>query len=133
MLEWALIDTDRLYSRRFHERHPQLNLTHCRVLLAVAQNRGITQCALARLLAVDAVTLGRILDHLEAGGWSKRHPHPHDRRASVLVITEEARPLLPGIQNAVTELQRDALLGFSAHEEQSLKDALQHMLENLRP
>jgi MarR family transcriptional regulator for hemolysin len=131
MLESALIDADRLYSRRFHERYPPLDLTHCRALLALAQNQGITQSALARLIALDAVALGRILDHLEAGSWSRRHPHPHDRRASALVITEEARPLLPVIWNAITELQRDALLGFSAQEQQLLMAALARMLANL--
>ena len=132
MLESALIDTGRLYSRRFHERYRQLDLTHCRTLLALAQNQGITQSVLARLIALDAVALGRILDHLEADGWSRRRPHPHDRRASLLVITEKARRLLPVIQKVVTELQRDALLGFSAQEQQLLRAALEHMLANLR-
>jgi MarR family transcriptional regulator for hemolysin len=132
MLEFDLISTGRLYSRRFHERYRQLNLTHCRVLLALAQNQGITQSRLARLIALDSVELARILDRLESGGWVKRRPHPGDRRARSLLITDEARTLLPVMWSVVTELQRDVLLGFSAEEEQILMNALERMLANLR-
>jgi MarR family transcriptional regulator for hemolysin len=132
MLEYDLIDTGRLYSRCFHERYRQLNLTHCRALVALAQNQGITQSRLARLIALDSVELVRILDRLESGGWVKRHPHPGDRRARSLFITYEARTLLPVMWSVVTELQRDVLLGFSTEEEQILISALERMLANLR-
>jgi MarR family transcriptional regulator for hemolysin len=132
MFEFDLIDTGRLYTRCFHERYRQLNLTHCRALLALAQNLGITQNRLAQLIALDSAALGRILDRLESGGWVRRHPHPGDRRARSLVITEAARELLPTMWSAVTELQRDALLGFSAEEEQILIGALERVLANLR-
>jgi MarR family transcriptional regulator, transcriptional regulator for hemolysin len=102
------------------------------VLLALAQNQGITQSRLARLIALDSVELARILDRLESGGWVKRRPHPGDRRARSLLITDEARTLLPVMWSVVTELQRDVLLGFSAEEEQILMNALERMLANLR-
>jgi MarR family transcriptional regulator, transcriptional regulator for hemolysin len=132
MLEFDLINMGRLYSRCFHERYRHLNLTHCRVLLALVQNQGITQSRLARLIALDSVELARILDRLESGGWVKRHPHPGDRRAHSLFITDEAQTLLPVMWSVVTELQRDVLLGFSAEEEQILMSALERMLANLR-
>src|ERR1700733_3730678 len=132
MLEFDLINAGRLYARRFHERYRQLNLTHCRALLALAQNQGMTQSALGRLIAFDSVALGRILDNLEASRWIRRQPHPGDRRAHSLVITEGARELLPAMWNAVAELERDALLGVSAGEKQILMSALQRMLGNLR-
>jgi MarR family transcriptional regulator for hemolysin len=132
MLEFDLINAGRLYNRRFHERYRQFNLTHCRALLALAQNQGMTQSALGRLIAFDSVALGRILDKLEASSWIKRQAHPGDRRAHALVITEEARELLPAMWNAVAELERDALLGVSAGEKDILMSALQRMLGNLR-
>jgi MarR family transcriptional regulator, transcriptional regulator for hemolysin len=132
MFEFDLIDVGRLYTRCLHERHRQLNLTHYRALLALAQNGRITQSRLAGLIALDCVTLGRILDRLEANGWAKRHPHPWDRRARTLVITEEARAFLPVMPSVVTELQHDALRGFSAEEKQLLTSSLERMLANLR-
>jgi MarR family transcriptional regulator, transcriptional regulator for hemolysin len=127
-----LIDAGRLYSRCFHERYRQLNLTQCRVLLALAQNQGITQSRLAQLVALDPTALGRILDRLEDSRWAKRHPHPGDRRARSLAITEEARALLPFMWSVVTESQRDALHGLSVEEKQILMSALGRVLANLR-
>jgi DNA-binding MarR family transcriptional regulator len=132
MFGFDLIEAGRLYTRRFHERYRRLNLTHCRVLLALAQNPGITQSQLAQLVALDPAALGRILDLLEASRWARRHPQPGDRRARSLVITEEALALLPVMRNVVSESQRDALEGFSAEETQFLMNALERVLANLR-
>jgi MarR family transcriptional regulator for hemolysin len=132
MIGFDLIDAGRLYTRCFHERYRQLSLTHCRALLALAQNQGITQSRLAQLIALDSAALGRILDQLEVSRWAKRHPHPGDRRARSLVITEEARALLPFMWSVVTESQRDALHGFSTEEKQFLMSALERVLANLR-
>jgi MarR family transcriptional regulator for hemolysin len=132
MVGFDLIDAGRLYTRYFHERYRQLNLTHCRVLLALAQNPGITQRQLAHLIALDPTALGRILDLLEASRWAKRLPHPGDRRARSVVITEEARALLPVMRSIVSESQRDALHGLSCEERQILMNALERVLANLR-
>jgi MarR family transcriptional regulator, transcriptional regulator for hemolysin len=132
MIGFDLIDAGRLYTRYFNERYRQLNLTHCRALLALAQNQGITQSGLAQLIALDSAALGRILDRLEVSRWAKRHPHPGDRRARSLVITEEARALLPFMWSVVTESQRDALRGLSVEEKQILMSALERVLANLR-
>ncbi|HTB68748.1 MAG TPA: MarR family transcriptional regulator [Steroidobacteraceae bacterium] len=132
MIGFDLIDAGRLYSRYFNERYRQLNLTHCRALLALAQNQGITQSRLAELITLDSAALGRILDRLEVSRWAKRHPHPGDRRARSLVITEEARALLPFMWRVVAESQRDALQGLSVEEKQVLMSALERVLENLR-
>ena len=132
MFGFDLIDAGRLYSRCFHERYRQLNLTQCRALLALAQNQGITQSGLAQLIALDSAALGRILDRLEVSRWAKRHPHPGDRRARSVVLTEEARALLPFMWSVVAESQRDALHGFSVEEKQMLMSALERVLANLR-
>jgi MarR family transcriptional regulator for hemolysin len=132
MIGFDLIDAGRLYTRYFHERYRRLSLTHCRALLALAQNQGITQSRLAELIALDSAALGRVLDHLEDSRWAKRHPHPEDRRARSLVITDEARALLPFMWSVVAESQRDALHGFSAEERQFLMSALERVLANLR-
>jgi DNA-binding MarR family transcriptional regulator len=132
MFGFDLIEAGRLYSRCFHERFRQLNLTHCRVLLALAQNPGITQRRLAQLVALDPTALGRILDLLEASRWAKRQSQPGDRRARSLLITEEAQALLPVMRNVVNESQVDALQGFSAEEKQNLMSALERVLANLR-
>jgi MarR family transcriptional regulator, transcriptional regulator for hemolysin len=132
MFGFDLIDAGCLYTRYFHERYRQLNRMQCRALLALAQNQGIAQSGLAHLIAPESAALGRVLDRLAVSGWAKRHPHPGDRRARSLVITEEARALLPFMWSVVAESQRDALHGFSAEERQFLMSALERVLANLR-
>jgi DNA-binding MarR family transcriptional regulator len=84
------------------------------------------------MIALDSAALGRILDRLEVSRWARRHPHPGDRRARSLVITEEARALLPFMWSIVAESQRAALRGFSTEETQFLMSALERVLANLR-
>jgi MarR family transcriptional regulator, transcriptional regulator for hemolysin len=132
MFGFELFDAGHLYARYFHGRHRQLKLTHCRALLALAQNPGITQSRLAGMIALDSAALGRILDRLEASRWVKRLPYPGDRRARSLAITEEARALLPFTRSVVTELESDALRGFSAEEKEILMSALERVVANFR-
>jgi MarR family transcriptional regulator for hemolysin len=73
---FSLIDVGRLYARRFEQRSRELalDLTQCRALIVLAQNKGITQQRLAELTALDPAALGRFLDRLEGRKLVKRRP-----------------------------------------------------------
>jgi MarR family transcriptional regulator for hemolysin len=104
----------------------------CRALVTLAQNEGVTQRRLAELTAVDTVALGRILDRLEARGWTERRPRPGDRRARSLAITPKGRALVPLIWKIVKESQLAALAGLSQNEISILVKALERVLANLK-
>jgi DNA-binding MarR family transcriptional regulator len=131
---FSLIEAGRLYTRRFGERSRNLalDLTQSRALMVLAQNEGITQQRLAELTALDAATLGRILDGLEGRKLVKRRPRTGDRRARSLVITLQARVLLPLIWGAVTQSLLETLDGLSTSETRILTKALERVLANLR-
>lgn len=48
-----------------------------------------TQGALARELQVSPRNVTGLVDALEAGGFARRMPHPTDRRATLVTLTEQ--------------------------------------------
>ncbi|GAA4282673.1 MarR family transcriptional regulator [Brevibacterium daeguense] len=61
--------------------------------LIVAENSGqvATASALAVHLGISSASTTKLVDRLERGGHLTRSPHPTDRRAQVLRITQETR------------------------------------------
>lgn len=46
---------------------------------------------LARHLRISTASTTKLLDRMESSGHLERHPHPRDRRARVIVLTDESR------------------------------------------
>jgi len=46
---------------------------------------------LASHLAISTASTTKLLDRLTAAGYLVRKPHPHDRRARIVALTDEAR------------------------------------------
>lgn len=46
---------------------------------------------IARHLAISTASTTKLLDRLTASGHVERRPHPHDRRARIVVVTPAAR------------------------------------------
>ena len=60
------------------------------LLVLVERNKGLSQMALARALAIDRSTLVPILNRLQARGLLMRHASPTDGRTQWLVVTRWA-------------------------------------------
>src|ERR687890_1304313 len=58
------------------------------VLWELLQNPHATQTELARAVGVTPRTMTGLIDGLVQSGFVVRQPHPSDRRASVLALTE---------------------------------------------
>lgn len=78
---------------RASRRYMQLNETDMRALhyLIVCANRHAiaTPGGIAQHLAISTASTTKLLDRLEKGGHIVRSPHPTDRRALAITITEE--------------------------------------------
>ncbi|HXW46940.1 MAG TPA: MarR family transcriptional regulator [Streptosporangiaceae bacterium] len=59
-----------------------------------AASAELTQIELARLSDLDKTTMVATLDDLEEAGYARRQPSRADRRARVVVVTEEGRRLV---------------------------------------
>ena len=58
------------------------------------RHEGINQSGLAEILEIKGVTLGRLVDRLEAAGWVERRSDASDRRARRLYTTAKVAPVL---------------------------------------
>jgi DNA-binding MarR family transcriptional regulator len=62
-------------------------------MLVIREQRGesVSPHELARHLRISTASTTKLLDRLVASGHVERHPHPRDRRARVVVLTEASR------------------------------------------
>lgn len=77
------------------ERYMKLNHTDMRAIryLIAAHNQDLvaTPGALASYLGISTAATTKLLDRLERGGHVVRTPHPTDRRALAIVVTDHTR------------------------------------------
>ncbi|HSG88110.1 MAG TPA: MarR family transcriptional regulator [Pseudomonadales bacterium] len=74
---------------------------------------GINQKDLAGYMGIEAPTLVRLLDGLEAEGLVERRPHPADRRAKAVHLTANAAPELAQFNEVAREVRATLLDGIS--------------------
>lgn len=93
---------------------------------------GMLQTELARDLDVGKVTVGGLIDRLEAAGYVVRQPDAADRRAKRIQITEGGREVLRQMVAVGQGLNRVILAGLSADEIEATERALSAMKDNIR-
>jgi MarR family transcriptional regulator for hemolysin len=85
------------------------------------------------LLEIEPITLGRIVDKLQAIGLIERHPDPSDRRVWLLHLTPAARPKLAQLRGLGDVTRGEALAGVSEADTERLLRTLQALKTTLRP
>jgi len=108
-----------------------LTIPQAKALTRLEKNEGVSQARLAELAEVDAMTMVRILDRMEADGLLERRPDPSDRRARCLYLTPKAKTVLNEIWRLSDEVRADAFAGLSQQQREAFMDALEHIHENL--
>jgi DNA-binding MarR family transcriptional regulator len=93
------------------------------VLKALSEDDGRSQRELSTQLGIHRNVMVTVVDKLEREGLVKRMPHPGDRRAFAVTLTDKARVLLPKldaqgraqeheITASLTDTERKAVLGY---------------------
>ncbi len=88
-----------------------------------------TVAELARVCELDAGSMTRLLDRLEAKQLCRRVRSSDDRRVVNLELTEAGRTAAKGIPEILCRVQNSHLSGFSAEEWQVLKGYLRRILD----
>jgi MarR family transcriptional regulator for hemolysin len=132
-LGFCLNDAARLFTRRIERRSRPLSLrlAHCKALILLAENEGISQTRLAEITEIDPARLVGILDRLESRGWVCRRRRHGDRRVRTLAVTENAAPILQLIWGLIGETYLEALQGVSADDLSILVKVLARVHSNL--
>lgn len=102
-------------------------------MLIVREQRGevVSPHELARHLAISTASTTKLLDRLTAVGYARREPHPHDRRARIIVLTDLARTdfyrhfgarlaRMRGTMDAYTDAELEAIVRFLTDMEDAL-------------
>jgi len=93
---------------------------------------GFSQVELARLLDVGKVTLGGLIDRLEANGLITRVADEQDRRAKRVKLSRKGRKLLDRVEQVSLDVHDRIMDGISAAEEGQLIAILTKMKHNLK-
>jgi MarR family transcriptional regulator for hemolysin len=130
---FLLADVSRLLRRDFDRRVRSLSLTQVqwRAIAHLLREEGIRQTVLAERLEIAPITLGRLIDRLEAAGWVTRAPDPGDRRASLLHLTPKAEPILDEMRAHAKEALEDAMAGVPLADRRQLVKTLERIKQNL--
>lgn len=132
-LGFILNDTARLLRKRFEQRARHLGLTRAQwqALAYLARNEGIQQSALADILELEPITIGRILDRLEAAELIERRRHAADRRVWLLHLKPKAHALIKDMFDIGDATRAEALAGVSEEDRETLTRILIRMKANL--
>ena len=86
---------------------------------------------LADALRIAPRSVTDVVDALEAKGYVTRQPDPHDRRASVVVVTDAGRQVRAAVQEARRRSVGDQMGALTATQRAALADALTRLEEGL--
>jgi MarR family transcriptional regulator for hemolysin len=128
-----LHDVARLMRTRFDRWARAYGMTRAQgvILSRLAGKPGMTQNEMAAVCEVEPITIGRLVDRLEARGLLERRLDPADRRIRRLHLLPAAEPILTEIQHYKDELFRDVTDGLDRETLELMVRALARMKNNL--
>ncbi len=123
---FLLARTGHVAARQFAERLRGLGLTTRMwgALNVLDAEGSTTQQFLGRCTGIDPSSMVATVDDLEQRGLVERRPHPSDRRAHALHITEQGREILSRGRQLARQAQEDLLAPLSREERKQLHDLL---------
>jgi DNA-binding MarR family transcriptional regulator len=99
------------------------------VLTLIAHNPGVTSRQICTALDILPPNLVGIVKDMEACGWVVRRPHPTDRRAQGLHLTEAGQQMQSQAQTTATQLENDAAAPLTTRELETLKRLLRKVYQ----
>lgn len=97
------------------------------VLQALTDEDGQSQRRLSERLGIHRNVMVTMIDKLERQGLVKRMPHPADRRAFAVTLTERARELVPALDAEVSAQEDEITAGLTSTEREEMLKYLQRV------
>jgi MarR family transcriptional regulator for hemolysin len=132
-LGFLIHDVQRLMRKRFETRASGLGLSSAqwRLMVRVAKEQGISQARLAELLEIEPISVSRLVDRMEEGGWIERRPDATDRRVRMIFPTAKANAAYAEVKGLAGEVYEESLVGVSLEDRRVLIRSLDAMAQNL--
>jgi DNA-binding MarR family transcriptional regulator len=97
------------------------------VLKALIEDDGQSQRRLSTQLGIHRNVMVSVIDKLEGQGLVKRMPHPADRRAFAVTLTDKARELLPALDAQGRAQEDEITASLTGAERKAVLRDLQRM------
>lgn len=132
-LGYLIADLSRLYGRVFDRRAAHLGLTRVqwRALKRIHQDEGLTQAALADVMDMEPIAVGRVIDRLQKAGFIERRSDPNDRRCWRLHLSPQSNQIMDVIENVAVGLREDSLAEVEPGQLQITLQVLSQIRETL--
>lgn len=126
-------DATRAVRKRFEQRtsHLGLSTAQWRLLAQLSREPRATQARLADLLDIEPISVSRLIDRMEQGGWVRREADPCDRRARLVAPTDKTKAAYATIKTIADEVYDEALEGIPADRRRELVAMLRTIVTNL--
>jgi DNA-binding MarR family transcriptional regulator len=111
----------------------QYGMTYARgrVVAALYASGPVLMRALSQAVGVSPRTITGLVDALEADGWAQRRPHPTDRRATIIALTEAAETAFARLLQAYGGLSADLLAGIPEEDQRTALAVIEHISARL--
>jgi len=121
-----LNDVARLLRTRFDQLARTRGMTRAQwvILARLSRQPGLSQNELAGVCEVEPITVGRLIDRLEARGLVERRFDPKDRRVRRLHLLPAAQPFLEEINGYKEAMALEISEGIDKHTQDVLVDTL---------
>ena len=132
-LGFLIHDAQRLMRKRFEARASGLGLSAAqwRLLVRVAKEEGVAQARLAELLEIEPISVSRLIDRMEEGGWIERRADAADRRVRMIFPTAKSREAYAKVKGLAGEVYEQSLAGLPPEARRTLIKGLETIVENL--
>jgi DNA-binding MarR family transcriptional regulator len=132
-LGFLIHDAARLIRKRFEAKTSGsgLSAAQWRLLVRVVKEPGVAQARLAELLEIEPISVSRLIDRMEEGGWIERRTDAGDRRVRLIFPTAKADVAFAKIRSVAGVVYEDALAGMSPDARRALLEGLRTINKNL--
>jgi len=132
-LGFLIHDIARLLRKRFDARAAGTGLSSAqwRLLFRLIRDEGLPQARLAEVLDIEPISVSRLLDRMEEGGWIERRPHATDRRVRVIYATAKARDAFGEVKGMVEDIYEEAMAGLTADARRQMIASLEQIRTNV--
>jgi DNA-binding MarR family transcriptional regulator len=132
-LGFLIHDAARLVRRSFEQRGSEFGLSAAqwRLLVRLVKEEGVAQARLAELLEIEPISVSRLLDRMEEGGWIERRQGASDRRVRMIFPTDKALEAFSKVKAVAGEVYEKALAGLSDEQRLATVHGLRTIIDNL--
>ncbi|OED00446.1 MULTISPECIES: MarR family transcriptional regulator [unclassified Rhizobium] len=102
------------------------------ILLELWSEDGLTQKQLLERIDIEQATMANTLSRMERDGLVERRPHPSDKRAQLIFLTNKAAAMQAEAIEAAMAADTDLLKDFRQFERELLLEYIRRVLENAR-